>query len=497
MNESFINMFYFVFYTIIILWLGKSGFNSTRSSSDFYIADSSLGLFSSIATFGGTWFSAVSMLGLTGSIYAFGYSALLYSVVGWFLGAFLIVLLAARLKKYSIKTVPEFFRVRYNSPFIQIISAVIIMVSYIFYIYIQIRGFGIVMSKLLSIPYTLGILLIYLYILYTTFGGLFSVAKTDILNFILIITGVLIAGFLILNKQNSIAMMNLQAAQINTEVIEGSGFINSSGSLIDPVNNGLQPPLLLISSFFAWGLGLAANPQYAIRIISARDKKTATRMVGITVLIMLLIYISLVIIGLGARVIIPTAAGISSIDEIFPYIIDNIIPAKFSGFILISMIAAAISTSNSQLLIFSSAICHDIFQNIFSFSLSEDNFLNLNRLFVGIGGTLSLLFALNPPESSLIYGAKIWGIFASSFLIPLYGGVFWEKATKKGAIAGFTGGLVTCLIFYIFKLGYRRITPLTSDYIVNPALPGVFISLLLFVIVSLLTYNREIKREGD
>ena len=165
MNESFINMFYFVFYTIIILWLGKSGFNSTRSSSDFYIADSSLGLFSSIATFGGTWFSAVSMLGLTGSIYAFGYSALLYSVVGWFLGAFLIVLLAARLKKYSIKTVPEFFRVRYNSPFIQIISAVIIMVSYIFYIYIQIRGFGIVMSKLLSIPYTLGILLIYLYIL--------------------------------------------------------------------------------------------------------------------------------------------------------------------------------------------------------------------------------------------------------------------------------------------------------------------------------------------
>ncbi|MFW5786664.1 MAG: sodium:solute symporter family transporter, partial [Halanaerobiales bacterium] len=144
MSEAFINMFYFVFYTIIILWLGKKGFNKTKTVDDFYIADRSLGLFTSISTFGGTWFSAISMLGLTGSVYAFGYSALLYSVVGWFMGAFLIVLLTPRLREYDIKTLPEFFRIRYGSSYIQITAGLIILGSYIFYIYIQIRGFGIV-----------------------------------------------------------------------------------------------------------------------------------------------------------------------------------------------------------------------------------------------------------------------------------------------------------------------------------------------------------------
>ena len=496
MNKIFINMLYFVIYTILILWLGKKGFNKTKNDKDFYVAGGNLGLFTSISTFGGTWFSVVSMLGLTGSVYVFGYSVILYSVIGWFLGAFLIVLLASKLKEYNIKTVPEFFRVKYNSKYMQITAGLIIVISYIFYIHIQIRGFGIIMSSLLDIPYTLGIFLIYLYIVYTTFGGLISVARTDIINFLLIIFGLVLSGFLLLKMQGSITEMNIQISQINTEVFKGSEFFTKKGSMVDPFNDGLQPPILLISSFFAWGLGLAANPQYAIRIISAKNKKTATMMVGITVLILLIIYTSVVFIGLGARVLIPTAEGLNSIDEIFPYIIDNLIPVKFSGFILISMIAAAVSTSNSQLLIFSSAVCYDIYENITSKKIDKEKFLTINRLVVIIGGSLGLLLALYPPKSTLIYGAKIWAIFASSFLVPLYGGVFWKKATKKGATASFTGGLITCLVFYVFRLGYQNITPITSDYLINPALPGVAISLLLFIIVSLKTNKSNLKEDS-
>jgi len=114
-TKSLVYMGYFALYTFVILWLGKYGLNKTRTIRDFYIADGSLGLFSSIATFGGTWFSAASMLGLTGSIYAFGYSAILYSVVGWFFGAFLIVLLATKFKdrnffEYAMKA--AFYKLR-------------------------------------------------------------------------------------------------------------------------------------------------------------------------------------------------------------------------------------------------------------------------------------------------------------------------------------------------------------------------------------------------
>jgi len=489
-TKSLVYMCYFVLYTFFILWFGKSGFNKTRSTRDFYIANGSLGLFTSISTFGGTWFSAASMLGLTGSIYAFGYSAILYSVIGWFFGAFLIVLLANKFKEYSIVTMPEFFKIRYGSTFLQAAGGLVIVIGYVFYIVIQIKGFGIIMTKLLDIPYSLAIFLVYLFILYTTFGGLYSVARTDIINFLLIVFGSLLSGFIIWSKLDGLQQMHLQAAVIDTEVIKNSGFYTIKGGLLDPFAKGLQPPILLISSFFGWGLGLAANPQYAIRISSARDKKTALNMVGITILILILVYFSNLIIGLGSRILVPTAVGINSIDEIFPYIIDTIFSTHYGGLILISIIAAAISSANSQLLILASGFCNDIYKNLFNPSINDEKFLNLNRFFVGLGGTTSLLLALNPPASLLIFGAKIWGVFAAVFLIPLYGGVFWSKATKAGALAAFIGGLVTSLPFYIAKVGYKAITPITTDYVVNPALPGVIASLILFILVSLLTQNR-------
>ncbi len=490
MTKSLVYMGYFALYTFVILWLGKYGLNKTRTIRDFYIADGSLGLFSSIATFGGTWFSAASMLGLTGSIYAFGYSAILYSVVGWFFGAFLIVLLATKFKEYSIVTVPEFFRIRYESRFLQAAGGFIIVIGYVFYIVIQIKGFGIIMTRLLDIPYSLAIFLVYLFILYTTFGGLYSVARTDTFNFLLIILGCFLAGFIIWSKLDGLQQMHLKAALINTEVIKNTGYFTTKGSLLDPFAKGLQPPILLISSFFGWGLGLAANPQYAIRICSAKNKNTAMNMVGITILILVFVYFSNLIIGLGSRILVPTVEGVNSIDEIFPYIIYNIFPANFGGIVLISIIAAAISSANSQLLLMASGFCNDIYKNLFNPSIEEEKFLTLNRLFVGLGGTISLVLALNPPASLLIFGAKIWGVFAATFLIPLYGGVFWQGATKQGAYAAFIGGLAISLPFYISKVGYRAITPITSDFLVNPALPGVMISLALFILVSLLSQKR-------
>ncbi len=490
MTKSLIYMLYFVLYTFFILWFGKSGFNKTRSSRDFYIANGSLGLFTSIATFGGTWFSAASMLGLTGSIYAFGYSAIIYSVIGWFFGAFLIVILANKFKEYSVSTVPEFFKIRYDSKFLQASGGLLIVICYIFYIVIQIKGFGIIMTKLLDIPYSLAIFLVYLFILYTTFGGLYSVAKTDIINFILIVFSCLFAGFIIWSKLDGLQQIHMQAAMIDTEVIKNSGFFTIKGSLLDPSSKGLQPPLLLMSSCFAWGLGLAANPQYAIRISSAKNKKTALNMIGITIIILIFVYFSILIIGLGSRILVPTVEGVNSVDYIFPYIIETVFSTHFGGLILISIIAAAISSANSQLLILASGFCNDIYKNLINPSIEEEKFLNLNRIFVGLGGTISLFLALNPPASLLIFGAKIWSVFAAVFLIPLYGGVFWSKATKEGALAAFFGGLITSLPFYLAKIGYKEITTITADYIVNPALPGAIVSLILFIVVSLLSHKR-------
>lgn len=256
------------------------------------------------------------------------------------------------------------------------------------------------------------------------------------------------------------------------------------GGLLDPFCKGLQNPIMIFSVSLAWGLGLAANPQYAIRISSAKDKKTSVRMICISVLVLSVIYIGILIIGIGSRVLEPSLESIQSVDEIFPYVINNVIYSPLSGFILISMAAAAISTANSQLLILASGFSYDIYKNLFNENITEERLLNLNRLFIFLAGTISLILSINPPTSLLIYGSYIWAIFSVTFLLPLYGGLYWQKATKQGALASFVGGLLTITLFFL-------INTIGDSWaaIIHPVLPAVVVSLVLFYVISRVTYK--------
>lgn len=481
MNKSVMYLLYFTIYTIVLLFFGKSGFKKTNNSRDFFVAGNSLGLAASVFTFSATWFSAASMQGVTGSMYTTGYNTVLYSIVPWFLGATMLVILASRLKKYDILTVPEFFYLRYNSKALQAMTGVMIVIAYTFYIIIQIRGFGIVISELLDINYMIAISLVYLFVIYTTFGGLFSVAKTDGLNIVLTAIGIILAGAIVLSDVGGITIMHEKAALINTRAFPSFQNVTEKGGLLDPFAKGQMPPLMILTSFFGWGLGLAANPQYAIRIASAKDTKTAIKMVSYSVILLAFMYLGLMVIGIGGRVLEPTIQSINYEDEIFPYMINNIIYSPFSSLILISITAAAISTANSQLLVAASGFTYDIYKNLINPQIQEEKFLNLNRVFIFIIGTASLILAIYPPVNLLVYGGYIWGFFSAAFLIPLYGGVFWKKATREGAISSFIVGLVTIIIFMTKNL----------NSMIHPAFPSVIASALTFYIVSEYTYHKK------
>lgn len=489
MNKSIVYLIYFTLYSIVLLFFGKGGFKRTKNTRDFFVGVNSLGLIASIFTFSATWFSAASMQGLTGSLYAYGYSIVLYAVVPWFVGASFLVVLATRLKDYDIITVPEYFKMRYDSKYLQAMGGFIIVITYILYIIIQVRGFGIVISEFLDINYTFAIVLVYLFVMYTTFGGLFSVAKTDALNFVLIMLGAILAVGLVLWDVGGINSMHQGALLINTRPFPSFPHITGKGALLDPFSKGALPPFLIFASFFGWGLGLATNPQYAIRITSAKDKGTAIKMICFSVLILALLYLGLMIIGIGGRVLSPTIASIDSVDEVFPYLINNVIYSPFNGIILISIMAAAISTANSQLLVAASGFSYDIYKNLINPEIDDDRLLGMNRIFIFVAGTIALLMSLNPPDSLLVYGGYIWGVFSVTFLLPLYGGLFWEKARREGAISSFIGGLIILIVFIWRNNIYtsNTIAPL------HPALPGVVGATAIFYFVSRYVYNKEYK----
>ncbi|SFH69807.1 solute:Na+ symporter, SSS family [Tindallia magadiensis] len=489
MNKSIVYLIYFTGYTMILLFIGKGGFKRTNNLRDFFLANNSLGLLMSMATFSATWFSAASMQGVSGSIFAYGYNTVLYAVVPWFLGAVMLVFLATRLREYDLMTVPEYFYIRYRSKNMQAAGGIMIVIIYILYIIIQIRGFGIVISEFLDINYTFSILLVYLFVMYTSFGGLFSVARTDSLNITLIVTGIFLAAILILKETGGIAEMHHQAALIDTKAFPGLPAATEPGGLLDPFSKSAAPPLLTVTSLFGWGMGLAANPQYALRIHSAKSTGTALRMISFSVLLLAAMYVGIFIIGIGSRVLQPEISSIQSVDEVLPFVINNVIYSRFSGLLLISIVAAAISTANSQLLVAASGFSYDIYKNIICPHVTEEKLLFINRAFVFFAGTISLLLSLKPPESLLVYGGYIWGFFTVSFFLPLYGGLFWEKANYNGAVASFFSGFLV--------MGLAMGMNVEARFHIHPAFPGFLASSAAFFSMSLYSVKNKENNIND
>ncbi|KXG74507.1 Sodium/pantothenate symporter [Fervidicola ferrireducens] len=488
MNGPFLSMIFFFIYTILMIYSARNGFYSTYSAEDFFLAGRSLNSFFSTATFLATWFSAASILGLGGYVYAYGVAGVVYSIIPWFSGALFLLLISSRLKENfnSIYTYPEFFTLRYNSRIMQICSAIIMIFSYLFYITMQIKGFGLVMSTLLDIPYTAAIFLIYLYILYTTFGGLFSVVKTDAINAFIIFFSFITFGIYIIVNNSGILNIVDKASTLSSVPINGWNVKTPEGGLLDPFCKGLQDPTYLLTSFFGWGLGLASNPQYVIRIISAKDKATSKKMIIFSILLLSIIYTSIIFASIGLRVMIPSSPQVNSIDEIIPTLIKSIFPGYLNGLFLVGVIASSISTANSELLLIANSFTYDILKN-YKKGMSEEELLNLNRFTIAIAGTISLLLSFNPPKSLIEFGGNIWGIFSSCAFVPLYAGVVLKSADKTAGELSFVSGLIFYITFMLFQ-SFGKI-PVLSD--IHPGLIGFSASLLAFLIAEWRSRNAK------
>ncbi|MDI3481935.1 MAG: sodium/pantothenate symporter [Tepidanaerobacteraceae bacterium] len=333
------------------------------------------------------------------------------------------------------------------------------------------------MSMLLNIPYAFAILLVYLYILYTTFGGLFSVVKTDAVNAAIISAAFITFGIYLMQKCGGLSNIISTAAGIDTYPINGWDIKTPVGGLLHPFCKGLQPPVYVFTSFFGWGLGLAANPQYVIRIVSSRNRLTGKKMVIYSLMLLSTIYFFIVIGSIGLRTLIPSAPAVQNMDEIVPFLFNRIAPPYLTGFILIAIIASSVSTANSELLIIANSFTYDILKNKAKKAIGEDEMLSLNRITIAVAGTLSLLLSYNPPKNLIEFGGNMWGFFASSTFIPLYAGIFCKKASKFSAELSFFAGLIA----YITLLSTQPMISNPLFKLIHPGLPSFIISLAAFI----------------
>jgi len=436
----------FLLYALFLIFLAAQAFPWTEDRYSFYLDRRKIGLWPSLATFCATWMSAASITGFTFWLSFGGYAAFTGSVYGWLLGLIFLPFAVRKLRSLRVLSLPEWLSQTYGDERLRKVAAITLVMAYTLYIVIQFRAFGTIVAHLLSIRITLASVVVYLFVLYTTFGGLPSVVRSDSLNLAIILGGVTLGAFWVLGSAGS-------PLHIHRELLR------SSPELLSPFSG--EPPLYLFAMLFTWAFGVASNPQYAIRIISAKSSRTAWKMLALAPFVVGWIYLCLTLFGLGSTLLFSAPPGVDT-ETGYVMLCTSVLPPLPAMLMLVAALAAAISTANSQLLLAACALCYDLGlgeRNIpRDEPFREDRFLFRNRLMVALIATVALALSLLPLPGILALGRYSWAVVTLCFLLPLYfpcgrGELFLPLL---GAL-----GLHTFLVFF---------TALSPEYALFPSL---------------------------
>ncbi|SMG15032.1 sodium:solute symporter family protein [Dethiosulfovibrio salsuginis] len=434
LQSNILGLLAFGGYGLTLILLAGQAFQWKENRRTFYLGGRSISLWPSVGSFGATWMSAASLLGYTVLLHQQGYTAFTTSVNGWMLGLPLLPLAIVRLRKSRALSLPQWLEDRYGDERLRLLSALGLMVVYTVYLVIQFRAFGAIVGSMLDIGRGMASLLVYLFVLYTTFGGLSSVVRSDGLNLMVIVVAVTASAWAIGSQTGWLPSIH-QSIRANDPSLlrpwpEGGGFGSFAMAL-------------------GWGLGVAANPQYCIRLMSCRNRRTAAFTVAISSLVIAWIYLCLTITGLGAKVMMPFVTGPSQ-EALFSRLMEATLPPLPLAMLMVGVLAAAVSTANSQLLLAASSFCYDLQGEGRIPSqdpMEEDDFLFRNRVAVGAIATVALFLSHLPLPGILQLGRYSWSMVALCFLLPLY---MPGISGRKGLFGAMGSALLTynCLVWF-------------------------------------------------
>lgn len=468
--------FYLVVFGLYVLFIILTTVKSLRqveSLSDFTTGGHRMGLFLGIGTSLATWVSVASVMGVPGYLYRTGVAAIIGWVAGWFFGTALIPIVAYKIRKPEIpaRTFPEFIHIRYE-PFskisnLQILVALLMFIGYFIFSHLQVVGFGIVFSTITGIRYEYAIFGFLVFLIFTSMGGFWSVAATDTLNAFLIMAGVIFGCGAVLSATGGLDNI-MQAISTTTAPVNVGGDPLPEGIMLNPV--GTFGFAALFSIFISNSLGASVAPHWVTRMMAPKNTKAAVMQMMGTVLCLIIVFIPLIIIGLGAKALLPSLPVDKTTDYILPTIITQYAHPLVGALTLVGILAAAVSTANSMLLHCGTSIYYDIYRNLFPNKEPDEKKANMHlRICIFILGTIAVITAIKPPLLLAMGFTYVYGGFGAAFFWPVFLGLYWKRMNRAGA---YTGIIVGALAY-----AYGTATKFS-----NPFLLGACLSLVAVLI---------------
>ncbi len=422
----------FVVYLIFMLGVGVYFFFKDKSGGEktYFLGGRKMGAWVAALSAGASDMSAWVLMGLPTSIYALGMGQL-WIPIGLAIGYTVSWLVEApRLRKFSIVagdsiTVPQYLTNRFlaKSKFLQIICAVVFLFAYTIYSASSIKACGTLFNTVIGVDANVAMYIAAIIIVsYTFLGGFSAVCWTDFFQ------GLLILGSMLIAPIFACAMLDASAAAAAMP----AGFWNPFSDWRDVVSG------------LAWGLGYFGMPHIIIRFMSIKSQKDLKKSAKIGIAWTYLILIFAAVIGIVGRMFLGYDENINSNSLVFISMVRSIFPSLISGVLLSAVLAASMSTADSQLLAASSAFASDVYKPVIRKNKAgEKEQIWVGRLVVLAVAVVALIVASNPNSGSIMdLVTNAWGVFGAAFGPAIMLSLFWKRFNFAGAVTGILVGAV-------------------------------------------------------
>jgi len=472
---------------------------ANSNAKSYFLGNRSLGPWVAAFSAEASDMSGWLLMGLPGLAYWTGLAEAGWTAIGLFIGTYFNWLIVSkRLRRYSERldaiTIPGFFSRRFHEKnhLIQLIASLFIIVFFTVYAGQCLASCGKLFVNLFGLGYHEMMLIAAVFVLlYTFLGGFLAESASDFLQAIVMVTA--LVAILTLSVANA---GGISAVIENAKNIDGFLSLThvATPSTTEANAFGAANPysILTIASSLAWGLGYFGMPQVLLRFMGIRSEGELTRSRRVACVWLFISMGAALLIGIVGRSV-PGIEYLSNAqaENIFIDTAVAFLPPLLAGFACAGILAASISSSDSYLLISTSALAENIYHGILKKDASDKEVMLVTRIAMAVITLISMIIAWD--ANSTIFGITsfAWAGFGATFGPLMLFSLFWKRVNQPGALAGMlVGGSMVFIWKYVFA-------PMGGVFAIYELLPAFICGSVALVAVSLLTAPPSAEIQAD
>lgn len=503
MTKEVIQSIVLALYLLAMIAVGFVFYKKSSTHADYILGGRKMNVWVTSMSAQASDMSGWLLMGLPGLAYLWGAGATeaAWTAIGLAIGTYLNWLIVAKpLRKYTqiagnSITIPEFLhnRFRMKSPILKVFAAIFILIFFTVYTSSMFAAGAKLFDYIFHIGYTPALILgVVVVTIYTFLGGFKAVSWTDLFQGLLMFFALAFVAVFMYGYLSGTQYEWTQLSDFSLAPMEGFGTMGIIGAI-------------------AWGLGYFGQPHILVRFMgirSSKEIKPARRIAMIWVIISLAVAVFIGFIGKPFVEQLHTSGVLADglfkdgiladREKIFMVLVQHMFPTVVAGVLLAAVLAAIMSTADSQLLVSSSSFSSDIYNTIIDKKASEKKLLWVSRIAILVIAIIACLLAIDPESKVFEIVAHAWAGFGAAFGPIILMSLFWKRCNGKGALAGvIVGGAVALLWAYIPPMIWGANIP--SIFTLYEIVPGFICSLAAIIGVSLATEppSEEIIKEFE